>query len=60
MKSPDRIMRAMRASDADASSLRYESLPVPSPGAGEVLVQVRATAVTPGELTGSWPAPGLR
>jgi NADPH:quinone reductase-like Zn-dependent oxidoreductase len=58
MKSPDRIMRAMRASGADASSLRYEPLPVPSPGADEVLVQVRATAVTAGELTWpeSWPA----
>jgi NADPH:quinone reductase-like Zn-dependent oxidoreductase len=46
-------MQAMRASSADPGSLRYDSVPVPQPGPGEVLVQVRATAVTAGELT--WP-----
>ena len=46
-------MGAMRASGAGPASLRYESVPVPRPGPGEVLVQVRATAVTAGEL--AWP-----
>jgi NADPH:quinone reductase-like Zn-dependent oxidoreductase len=46
-------MRAMRASGADPAGLRYERVPVPRPGPEEVLVQVRATAVTAGELT--WP-----
>ena len=43
----------VRASGADPASLRYESVPVPRPEPGEVLVQVRATAITAGELT--WP-----
>jgi NADPH:quinone reductase-like Zn-dependent oxidoreductase len=53
MNSPGRTMRVMRASSTDPASLCYETLPVPNPGPGEVLVQVRATAVTAGELT--WP-----
>ncbi len=31
-------------------SLRFEDAPTPRPGAGEVLVRVRAAAVTPTEL----------
>ena len=53
MTSAPDTMHAMRASSADPGSLRYDSVPVPRPGPGEVLVQVRATAVTAGELT--WP-----
>jgi NADPH:quinone reductase-like Zn-dependent oxidoreductase len=53
MNSAPDTMHAMRASSADPASLRYDSVPVPRPGPGEVLVQVRATAVTAGELT--WP-----
>jgi NADPH:quinone reductase-like Zn-dependent oxidoreductase len=53
MGSASDTMRAMRAFSADPGSLRYGSVPVPRPSPGEVLVQVRATAVTAGELT--WP-----
>src|SRR6266566_4283475 len=53
-----RSMRAMRASNSDPASLTSESIPVPDPGPGELLVQVRATAITADELTWpeSWPA----
>src|SRR5580704_9234811 len=53
-----RSMRAMRASNSDPASLTSESVPVPEPGPGELLVQVRATAITADELTWpeSWPA----
>src|SRR5207342_3099610 len=37
----------------DPDSLTGESIPVPEPGTGEVLVEVRATAITADEL--SWP-----
>src|SRR6267378_7351355 len=52
-----RSMRAMRASNSDPASLTSESVPVPDPGPGELLVQVRATAITADELTWpeSWP-----
>jgi NADPH:quinone reductase-like Zn-dependent oxidoreductase len=55
---PARTMRAMRASSPDPSSLTSESVPVPDPGPGELLVEVRATAVTAGELDWpeNWPA----
>jgi NADPH:quinone reductase-like Zn-dependent oxidoreductase len=55
--SPGRVMRAMRASSPDVASLALESVPVPEPEPGELLVEVRATAVTAGELTWpeSWP-----
>jgi NADPH:quinone reductase-like Zn-dependent oxidoreductase len=51
-------MRAMRASSPDPASLTCQSIPVPDPGPGELLVQVCATAITAGELTWpeSWPA----
>jgi NADPH:quinone reductase-like Zn-dependent oxidoreductase len=51
-------MRAMRASGVAPASLACETIPVPEPGPGELLVQVQATAVTAGELTWpeSWPA----
>jgi NADPH:quinone reductase-like Zn-dependent oxidoreductase len=50
-------MRAMRAASADPASLTCETVPVPDPGPGELLVEVHATAVTAGELTWpeSWP-----
>jgi NADPH:quinone reductase-like Zn-dependent oxidoreductase len=53
-----RSMRAMRASSADPASLTSQSVPVPDPGPGELLVGVRATAITADELTWpeSWPA----
>jgi NADPH:quinone reductase-like Zn-dependent oxidoreductase len=51
-------MRAMRAARPDPASLACETIPVPEPGPGELLVAVQATAVTAGELTWpeSWPA----
>jgi len=51
-------MRAMRASSSDPASLVSQSVPVPEPGPGELLVAVRGTAVTAHELTWpeSWPA----
>jgi len=48
-----RTMHAMRASSSDPASLTSESVPVPDPGPGELLVEVRGTAITAGEL--SWP-----
>src|SRR5580658_1434824 len=53
-----RTMRAMRASSSDPASLTCESIPIPDPGPGELLVEVRGTAVTAGELSWpeSWPA----
>jgi len=53
-----RTMRAMRASGPDPAGLACETIPVPQPGPGELLVEVQATAVTAGELTWpeSWPA----
>lgn len=50
-------MHAIRAHSAEPADLRYEQVPRPIPGPGEVLVAVRATAVTAGELTWSdeWP-----
>jgi NADPH:quinone reductase-like Zn-dependent oxidoreductase len=51
-------MRAMCASSPDPASLAGESITVPDPGPGELLVEVRATAITASELTWpeSWPA----
>ena len=46
-----RTMHAMRASSSDPASLTSESIPVPDPGPGELLVEVRATAITAGELS---------
>jgi len=46
-------MRAMHASSPDPASLTCQEIPVPDAGPGELLVQVRATAITAGEL--SWP-----
>jgi NADPH:quinone reductase-like Zn-dependent oxidoreductase len=51
--SPDREMRAVRAYSAEPVSLRVETVPVPAPAAGEVLVEVHAAAITADELT--WP-----
>jgi len=51
-------MHAVLASGPDPDGLAYGTVPVPMPGPGEVLVEVRATAVTAGELAWpeSWPA----
>src|ERR1700722_3591650 len=51
-------MSAMCASSHDPASLTSETIPVPDPGPGEVLVEVHATAVTAGELAWpeTWPA----
>ena len=51
-------MCAMCAASPDPASLTCETVPVPDPGPGEVLVEVHATAVTAGELTWpeGWPA----
>jgi NADPH:quinone reductase-like Zn-dependent oxidoreductase len=53
-----RMMRAMLALSADPASLAYQAIQVPDPGPGELLVQVRATAVTARELDWpeTWPA----
>ncbi len=51
--STPRTMRAMRAASPDLASLTCERIPIPDPGPGELLVEVRATAVTAAEL--SWP-----
>lgn len=58
MSTSARTMRAMCASSDDPASLTCETVPVPDPGPGELLVEVHATAVTAGELTWpeSWPA----
>ena len=58
MTSPARVMRVMRATSPDPASLADERIPVPEPGPGELLVEVRATAVTAGELDWpeTWPA----
>ena len=45
MTDPGR-MRAMLAASADPSSLTCEMVPVPDPGPGELLVEVRATEST--------------
>jgi NADPH:quinone reductase-like Zn-dependent oxidoreductase len=53
-----RSMRAMCASSSDPASLTSESVPIPDPAPGELLVEVHATAITADELTWpeSWPA----
>jgi NADPH:quinone reductase-like Zn-dependent oxidoreductase len=53
-----RSMLAMCASSSDPASLTSQNIPVPDPGPGELLVEVRATAITADELTWpeSWPA----
>lgn len=51
-------MSVLVAESSDRGSLRIESRPVPTPAPGEVLVAVKAAAVTSGELDWpeSWPA----
>ena len=53
-----RTMRAMCASSSDPSGLTSQNVPVPDPGPGELLVEVRGNAITTGELSWpeSWPA----
>ena len=59
MTNPARMMRAMRASSRDPASLTCENLPVPDPGAGELLVQVRATVITADEHLAAIPCHDL-
>ena len=58
MNATSRAMTAMRAASPDPASLAPEMVPVPHPGPSEVLVEVRATAITAAELTWpeNWPA----
>jgi NADPH:quinone reductase-like Zn-dependent oxidoreductase len=58
MNATSRTMAAMRATSPDPASLAREIVPVPDPGPGELLVEVRATAITADELTWpeNWPA----
>jgi NADPH:quinone reductase-like Zn-dependent oxidoreductase len=51
--SPEASMRAMCAHSSDPASITSETRPRPLPKPDEVLLAVRATAVTSGEL--SWP-----
>ena len=50
-----RSMLAMCASNSDPASLTSQTIPIPDPGPGELLVEVCATAITADELprTGS-------
>ena len=48
MTASARTMSAMRASSPDPASLTCETVPVPDPGPGDLLVEVHATAVTAG------------
>ncbi len=53
-------MKAVRAHERGGPEvLRYEDAPIPAVGAGEVLVEVHAAAVTPGELAWdpTWESP---
>jgi NADPH:quinone reductase-like Zn-dependent oxidoreductase len=58
MNATSLAMTAMRVASPDPASLAREIVPVPHPGPGEVLVEVRATAITAAELTWpeNWPA----
>jgi len=47
-------MYALRAYDQSSPQLRYEEMPVPSPGTGDVLLEVDAASITPTELM--WPS----
>jgi NADPH:quinone reductase-like Zn-dependent oxidoreductase len=46
-------MQAVLAHGSDPATLTYDTVAVPAPAAGEVLVTVHATAITAGEL--AWP-----
>src|ERR1700745_2966152 len=58
MNEPARSILAMCASSSDPASLTSQTIPIPDPGPGELLVEVCATAITADELTWpeSWPA----
>src|ERR1700745_4468966 len=53
-----RSMLAMCASNSDPASLTSQTIPIPDPGQGELLVEVCATAIPADQLTWpeSWPA----
>jgi NADPH:quinone reductase-like Zn-dependent oxidoreductase len=48
-----RTMAAVLAHGSDPATLTHETVAIPTPAAGEVLVAVHATAITAGEL--AWP-----
>lgn len=48
------VMHALRAYDRGVAGLRYEQMPVPLPGIGDVLVRVAGASFTPTEL--NWPS----
>ena len=49
------VMRALRAAArGDPGNLTYQEMPVPTPGIGDVLVEVTAASFTPDEL--DWPS----
>ena len=58
MSDPVRRMHAMLAANSDPGSLTEQTVDVPEPAQDELLVQVRATALTAGELDWpeTWPA----
>lgn len=47
-------MHALRVHDKNTRDIRYEEIPDPSPGIGDVVVEVRAASFTPTEL--DWPS----
>jgi NADPH:quinone reductase-like Zn-dependent oxidoreductase len=50
---PD-TMKAVRLHDpGEVGSIRFDEVPTPTPGAGEVLVEVHAAVITRNELTWS-------
>ena len=57
MKPDTRLALRLHPPGAGPVDLRVEELPMPAPGPGEVLVEVRAASITRGEL--SWPADRL-
>ena len=57
MQPETRLAARLHAPGAGPADLRLEGLPVPAPEPGDVLVQVRAAAVTRDELT--WPTDRL-
>ncbi len=48
------VVHALRVTSKERPEFRYEELPVPQPGIGDVLLEVKAASVTPTEL--EWPS----
>ena len=47
-------MRALRVASRQRPEISYEEMPLPDPGIGDVLVEVKAASFTPTEL--QWPS----